>query len=372
MLVYLCIPLVIIFLYFLVYRTGLQKTLFLLLSIVFLFMISSIRSKTIGADSNRYGVAFHIIETYGHYYMEKGYEWLNRIVAHFTSNFSVLIITVNILFFLPLYYYIKKHVDKNYWIYSVLIVALQPYIYLQTTFNIIRQACAISFVLIGMHFYINSVKFKHKFTGYILFNALTIIGAQFHRASYFMLAIPLVFLIKWNKVKWRVLAFVFLLLNLFDFSRLLIRLERLIGKTNYSNYSASILDNPAYVLVVFAFILWLTSSYDKIKIEQWDKRFYDLYIFSISFLIFAVSNDMVYRMYIMLAIISLPAIQTVVKNDRSVRVKTNNSNSSEGKTGLYTVILFCYYFSFWIGYILYLYYTNNSAYIPYRTFFSDV
>lgn len=322
------------------------------------------RNPYMGADSENYVRAFEVISQRGTYYMEKGYVWLNRLVASFTSSYTVLICIINFFFFAALYWYIKKNVDSKFWLYCIVIIGLQPYIFLQTTFNIIRQECSISLTIIGMFFYINAVKFKHKYTGFILYIIFVLLGAQFHRSTYALLLIPIIFRIKWSKNKWRLLAFVFFMLNLFRASRFLSAIERWFGHSNYSNHRATLLDNVIYIFLLVCYIFWVTSFYDDLKIDVWKKRFLDLYLFSITFLVFAISNNMVYRMYISLAILSLPGIEYIMSNDRSPKMRF--SVSSKSRVGSYSTVLTCYYIAFWCGYILYLSLSNNTAYVPYR------
>lgn len=368
MFVYLSIPAVIIILWIFGIRYNLKKDSILRFGMMYLFLISSLRAPDLGADATRYNRAFEVIGERGTYYMEKGYVLLNRIVASFTSNYSVLIFIINIVFFLSLYYYIKNFVKEKYWIYCLMVVAFQPYIFLQTTFNIMRQCCAVGLIVLAMNFYVNSIRFKHRFTGYILYNLIIILAAQFHRSAYFLLVIPIIFIIKMNKNRWRLLALVFISFNYIGLSRMMSRIESLTGNTNYTNYSESMLNNPLYLVLVLAFLFWITSYYDKLQLDKWERNFYDLYSFSIAFLLFAVSNDMVYRIYIVLAIISLPAIQVVIENDESTRIVISKRLNSRG-VGLLTLIICAYYICFFVGYILLLYKNHNSAYIPYHTLF---
>ncbi len=368
MFAYLSIPIFIVFLWVISIRYGINKIAILRYGMLYLFVISTFRSISLGADSFNYIQAFRTISNRGTYYMEKGYVFLNRLVSSFTSNYSVLIFIVNCLFFLSVYYYIKHFVKEEYWVYCLIVIAFQPYIYLQTTFNIIRQCCAVSFALIGMGFFVNSVKFKHKFTGYILFDLMIIVGAQFHRSTYFLLAIPIIYIIKMNKTKWRLLALLFVGFNQVGLSRILSRIEGLVGNANYINYSASILNNPIYILLVLVYFFWITSYYDSLEIEKWERYYFNIYLFSIAFMLFAVSNDMVYRVYIILAIISLPGIQIVFQNDKSSRIVLSKKLNSSG-IGIFSLGLCLYYICFFVGYILYLNMTHNSAYIPYHTIF---
>lgn len=368
MFVYLSVPTVIIILWIMEIRYNLKKDAVLRFGMMYLFIISSLRATNLGADAIRYIEAFKVIGERGTYYMEKGYVLLNRIVATFTSNYSVLIFIVNMVFFLSLYYYIKNYVKEEYWMYCLMIVAFQPYIFLQTTFNIMRQCCAVGLIVLAMNFYVNAIRFKHRFTGYVLFNIITILAAQFHRSAYFLLFIPVIFMIEMNKNKWRLLALVFLGFNFIDLSRVMNRIERLTGNTSYTNYSASMLNSPIYLVLVLGFVFLITSYYDKLQLDKWERNFYDLYLFSITFLLFAVSNDMVYRIYIVLAIISLPAIQVVIENDESTRIVISKRLNSRG-VGLLTLIICAYYICFFVGYILLLYKNHNSAYIPYHTLF---
>ena len=208
MFVYLSIPMFFSFLWLMEIRYNIKKTTILRYGTIYLFLISSFRSVSLGADSENYIEAFTIIGKRGTYYMEKGYVLLNKLVNFFTSNYSVLIFIINIVFFMSLYNYIRQFVKEQYLIYCLIVIAFHPYIFLQSTFNIIRQCCAVSLVIIGLYFYVNSIRFKQKYTGVFIFVFMVFLGAQFHRSSYFLLIIPFISTIKMNRSKWRILALI--------------------------------------------------------------------------------------------------------------------------------------------------------------------
>lgn len=316
-----------------------------------------------GADALNYQAAFKAIQLYGTYYMERGFVLLNRLVSRITDQYSGMIIANNLLFFSPLYSYIKKYVAADYWPVCVFVILLQPYIFLQTTFNIVRQECAIGFIIMGMSMYLTPSKSKKtyvlKHVAYIL---MCLIGAQFHRSAYFALAVPLFFFIKWDKKKWYILLSLSLICNVVNVSVLIQRVASFVGYDQYYDYRASLLNNPLYIVLMTAFILLLIQKYKRFTSSQGDKRLFDLYLFSLIMLIFAVSNDMVYRVYVMFSVIALPALPILTSKVGLFRIRISDVTVSRGLG----IVYIAYYLCFFFGYLALLTINNNVAYIPYR------
>ena len=61
------------------------------------------------------------------------------------------------------------------------------------------------------------------------------------------------------------------------------------------------------------------SIYSELYKSKEEKVLVDLFILSLVFLIFAVQNDMLYRVYIVLAFISIPGITIICKNLKGKR-----------------------------------------------------
>ena len=353
-------------LYFFIYHSRVSKNYFLRLSLSYLFIISSLRSWEIGSDYPRYVQIFHSIIIRGTSYVEKWYLLLNKFVALFTHHYVGLAIAVNVLIFVPLYYYIKKQVHPKYWPLCVFIFATNPYMFIQGTFNVLRQTCATGIVLIGMNvLFGKNHKIKHPTLFFYLF---IFVGAQFHRATYILGIIPIVLSIKWKKVYWFLLIPVSVFVNLVG-ARMLMSfvITRLHFSSNYLFYEASMLNNPIYVLFVVIVILFLLSHYDSYsKMSTEEKKIVDLYLFTLCFLIMALPNDVIFRVYVMLAYCALPAVPIICESTRPGFSRIRIKNEEYYILRLYIF----YYLSYYIGYITYLALNEKSAYIPFRFFFS--
>ena len=155
--------------------------------------------------------------------------------------------------------------------------------------------------------------------------------------------------------------FISVLCNLVDVSGIVRFFAQIAGYNKYFNYSASLLNNPIYLFVVIVYIIMITDKYEMLKKKAKSKLILDLYIFSLIFLVFAVSNDMIYRVYIMFAILSIPAIPVALDEISVFRIALGNRKYN----GL-SLLLMGYYCLFFFGYIWYLSRAGNAAYIPYR------
>ncbi len=365
MTVYLLNVVVIGLLYFFIYHSRTPKRRFLQLSLAYLFIISSFRDQSIGADYEEYVQAFQRIRQTGSYYMEEGYVLLNRIVGLFTSQYIGIAIAVNLIIFIPLYYFIKNQINEKYWGVCIAVFLFNPYMFIQTTFNAMRQGCATGIILIGM-----SILYSRKKRAWsVLFYFISIIIAYFfHRISLVMAVIPIVLRINWKKQHWIIAVCIALILNLVGvryIGTIVTTLLRL--RKGYLNYGASLLNNPVYVAFILVFIVFLLMHYDAYtQMEPRKKRLIDFYLFSLCFLIAALPNDMFYRTYIILGICALPGLPVLCECTELRMGKKRIKNESH----YLKILVVLYYFCFYMGYIMYLASKSNSNYIPFRFFFS--
>lgn len=332
--------------------------------LIYLFIISSLRSRWIGTDYHEYVNLFYHIAGGGRSYMERGYVLLNRIVALFTNNYIGLAAAVNMLLFVPLYFYIKNTVDKHWWGFCLFIFAINPYMYVQSTFNILRQACATGIVLIGMNLYMNR---RRTVRSILFFYVMIFVGAQFHTSAYLMGIIPILFSIRWKRAYWYVIVTASIVFNRVGLRALMaVVASRLHFSMRYLDYGASMLNNPVYVLLIVLVIIFLLSHYDAYsEMEENEKRIIDLYLFSLCFLIMALQNDVIFRVYIMFSYCALPAVPIVCQ---STKVGVSRFRIRFEDMLVQKMYIF-YYLAFYIGYFSLLAIRNNTAYIPFRFFF---
>ena len=315
-----------------------------------LFFISTFRAENIGADYPEYIRIFHRIEVTGTAYCEKGYVFLNKIALLFGNKTYILSCTINLIIFPCVYYFIKKHVEKKYWIYAVFVFVANPYLYIQSTFNALRQGTAMALALLAFSFFLENKK---------LYSILVfVIAINMHRSIIVQLIIMLLLKVKWNKKIFRNLSIICLGINMLKLNRLVPWLMQLFRYGSYGNYESSLFNNPIYVLFVFAVLQLIIEYYDKIVNECKRKQFVDLFIFSLCFLMIAVTNDMVYRVYICLALISIPGAFEIIEHIK--KYKYGN------------IIRYCYvfyYLFYYLGYIYLFYKNHNSSYVPFKLIF---
>ena len=316
---------------FIVYSLNYKRELFLVLSFLYLFLVSSLRDGTIGTDYKSYIIAFETISKTGTYYMEKGYVLLNRIVSFVTSNYIGIAFSVNM--------------------------------FIQSTFNLMRQTCATGILLIGMNCIINKLNIRRL----VVYCSLVLIAAQFHRIAYFMLLIPIVLWFPWRRSYWLIVLFISLLISFIGINRIL---DFLIGnldfRNSYANYEPSLLNNPLYLALIIILVLFILYRYPiYVEFGEKERRIINLFLFSLCFLLFAVSNDMVYRIYIMLAYCSLPGF--------GILIKRANSNTCfevvKNEAIVLKIVILFYFLFFYIGYIVLLSYNKNVYYVPFKFVF---
>lgn len=352
-------------LYFFIYHSRTPKIAFLKLSLLYLFIISSFRHQTIGTDYIVYVQIFrYVIQGEGSW-VERGYTLLNRLVGMVTHHYVGLAVAVNTFLFVPLYFYIRNNVHPRYWGLCVFIFAANPYMFVQSTFNVLRQTCATGILLIGMNALLNRNRKKLHVLFYFF---MVLIAAQFHKISYTFVLVPLLLSIKWQKAYWYVLTVVAIALNFVGVRALAAIAVRVFGfGSDYISYESSMLNNPIYVMFVTVVIFFLLSHYEAYAAEGKEtKRIIDLYLFSLCFLIMALPNDSFYRVYMMLAFCALPGVPAVCASTRpgSSRIRIKHEEYYVEKLYVF------YYLFFYVGYVALLAIKQNTAYVPFRFFFN--
>lgn len=324
-------------------------------SFLLLFLLSSIRASNMGRDYDTYLAYFERIRYYGTAYFEKGYVLYNKIIGTISGDQVWFAFCINILLFIPLYKYIRLNVDYRYYWVCIFIFVANPYMFVQTTFNAIRQCCAIGIVLI-------SIIYLHK-NNYIFYGIFLAIAVSFHRSSVFALVFPLINLIKWTKKKWITVSVISFVAS-FVFSRPLIAIITRFSKYDkYVDRDASLLDVPIYIIFIFIYFLFLAYIYDYLYETKQEKKYLDYYLFSLALLLFAVKNDGIYRSRILVLFVSIPGVAVVFKNIGNYWVANNKMSMAKIVKFLHVA----YYISFYIGYIGLLAIHNNTYYVPFKT-----
>ena len=320
--------------------------LFLLIMSV-LWFISAFRDEHIGSDHGNYVDAFHNIEKNGDaYFTEKGYVLLNKIAIIIGGGTVTLTILVTTLILLNFIIYIRKYVSPDYYIFSILVFVFQPYLYIQCSFNIMRQGCAIAIVLLSIPFLLQGKWVEYIFT--------ILIASTFHSSVLVMLLLILFRKIDFTPTLIRRLAIICLIMNLLNVGTLVFKI--ISRYSLYETYDASLLNFRPYVFAITFIVLYFTSIYSELYKSKEEKVLVDLFILSLVFLIFAVQNDMLYRVYIVLAFISIPGITIICKN-------------LKGKRNYIELCFVGYYSLFYIFYVSLWYINNDTAYMPFKFIF---
>lgn len=343
-------------------RTCRYGTTPLRMEFFYLFIIASFRDKEIGTDYQNYLTVFYGIKTYG---MESGYILLNNLVTLFTNEYFGIAMAVNFLFLFPVYKYITKNVDTKYWGICSLIFVMNPYMFLQSTFNGMRQACATGIVLLGMNFLLQD---KRTFKERVIYVIFVLAAAQLHRVAYFMLLVPIILEINWNKWKWEILIVISFLGNIYmhDILSCVLKLFPVFDP-RYANFPAAALNSPIYILFIFLVLLYFLVYYeDFASLGNRKKGIMNIYFFSLCLLIPCLANSVLYRVYIMMAICAIPGAAVIIEGIGESKHNLPIKDKEKFVEGFYGI----YYLSFFIAYMILLMLRSNASYVPFKFCFN--
>lgn len=229
-----------------------QKYILFLFAFIMFFLLGY-RDETVGTDTKNYKTYFEIIE--GGYLLsvEIGWIFLNKLVIWQGGNFNNLLVLVAAATVFPIAILLKKH-SVNPLLSLFLYYTLYIYFY---SFNISRQAIAITVVLLAYVFLI-----KNKKVWFIVF---VIIASLFHTSS--LIALPLVFVdrIPDKKSVYYAALAITSGIGLFYTDFLLQYLTRVEGYANYFNrYEiGNVIGNGLYLIVLNAFFLFVLFTIRK-------------------------------------------------------------------------------------------------------------
>jgi len=313
-----------------------------------LLFVSAFRAEHIGADHINYITEFNVIKDFGDtYFEEKGYVLFNRIIAAIFNDSVFLMVSVSGLIIFSVTHYIKENVNYEYYALALMVFVFQPYLYIQSTFNILRQGCATAILLFSIHYLFNKKWVKYMVIGCI--------ACTFHLSMVFIIF----FLIIVRKINAtpqliRFFAIGSLMMNFAKIGNLFFSLFSSHYQT-FSSFDETLFNNPIYLVAILSVVFYFTSIYSKLYKNVYEKFFVDLFLMSLVFLIFAVQNDILYRVYIVLAFCTIPSITIICKNLAEVAFV---------KRGF--VI---YYNFFYLGNIFFWYINKIRGYVPYEFIF---
>ncbi len=343
-----------------VFLTRGQK-LFLKSSLLYLFFISTFRSENMGTDYSQYVYSFYESRQGTPYNFEKGFLFLQDVVNKLTPNYIWMTVIINLVIFIPLYFYIKKCVDEKYWWVCVYIFAANPYMFVQSTFNIVRQTMALGIVMVGVIILLQ----KRSWKNLLLYVALIYLAMQIHRGTIVLLIVPVIVYFEWNAMIWLMGLMVALVVRTIGLSNIITFISGILRFSgSYAAAEDSSLNHPIYILAVLCLYIYILYRYrDLTQSSRRDKAFIDLYLFSLCFLMLALTNEEVYRIYIMFAILSLPAVPVLFGRDEKGQV---SGLYIVGERNLLMFLYVTYYLAFYIGYIYHLKQIGDWCYYPYE------
>lgn len=353
--------------WFVVLKSKKRQTLKMLSCFISLFLISAFRDRKIGADYNTYVNYYYSIARTHYAHFEKGFVVLNEFINNGNSPYYMLAIAVNVMLFVPLFFFIAKNIESKYWSFCVLVFVSNPYMYIQSSFNVLRQCCAMGIVIIAVHLFA-----QKSFWRYVLAIILFVLAMLFHKSAILALIclIPFLLDIKWDAKIWKIVALIGLFISTLGYEIVI----RILHRTVYVKYVAferSILDNDYYIALIFIFIWWLCCNYNKFAYGK-HVFFINLYMFTTCMLPMVLKNDMLYRFRVYFLFMSLPGIAAIFENlDNNIQNNKINKCVSIGKMNitinkLVFFLFVSYHIFFYITYIAYLAYTKNTNYVPFK------
>jgi|SRR5690606_794131 len=231
-----------------------HQLLYLISSLVILFILSGYRHVNIGTDTLNYEQFFTYIKAGGGYLTkEPGWMLLNRMIIALSGDFQTLLIATALLVLMPIFY-----IARRYSVNPMLTIFLYYafYFYLQS-FNVMRQSIAVAFVLLGLVFLMKERK--------IIFFILVAIASSFHISA--LLCFPLVFVNRipnMASVMYLTLVGISMFIGLLLMPVLLNALTSIIGYSQHTDGTiGNMLGNGLYLVILnsfFAFLLFTSKD----------------------------------------------------------------------------------------------------------------
>jgi transmembrane protein EpsG len=271
-----------------------------IISLVPIILISSLRSNSVGTDTENYNIIFTEIvdlwSSFDNFYLliflfEPLYYSLQLLVKYFNFDFTVLLFSVSIIIWFVIYFSSKNRIK---YFYHVIFFSITGG-FLFFTFNGVRQAIAMAFVFLSVNYFIDSKKKKFFLTIFV--------ASLFHYSA--ILLIPIIWFISkinFQKVHWIIIFFVALMIPESVFYSSISYIFSYFPF--YSNYIKDIIQD-GYGLSTITFgvflnyiILLLPLLYFKVsKINSYNKLIFNISFFG-AFLYIIFSGNMIFQRFI--------------------------------------------------------------------------
>ena len=330
-----------------------------------LFLISTLRHANIGADYKNYISIFGAygnIGIWGNRIYGTAYRILNGLALQLGNSYVYLALVVNILIFGTVFYVYQLKIKKEYLAFAVALWVCNPYAFIQSSFNMLRQGCAMAVVLLASCFL---SKEDHKLISKrnINFVIMILVAGSFHKSAYVFLFLLLFGMISWKREYHLILVIFCAILNLItNNSGFMLWLAKIIGYQNYvETWGSAKFDIPVFIIFITLFVFYLITRYPGLFTNKEEKWYVDLYLVSLSLLLLLVKNDQAYRLYIYFFYITLISVTTIIKN-----ISYGKENGIEAfilKNGY-----FFFYSAMYWAFLLLQMVQRNVGYYPFRFF----
>ena len=136
-----------------------KGTIFLKFVFLAIFLLCALRAPSVGRDLPGYESAFLFTKRvawndYTYIYFEPGYIFLMKVCVLVGMSFQSFIAITSAIILIPLYFYVKKYSQNPF--LSILIYIC--YVFFEFNMTGIRQAIAMSIVLLGFLIFMNAKK----------------------------------------------------------------------------------------------------------------------------------------------------------------------------------------------------------------------
>lgn len=233
----------------------------LLFSFILIYLVCVLRSPSVGRDIPGYQEAYNwtkkiAFDNFDYIYFENGYILFMKICIRLKLSFQGFLAVVYLIILYPIYLFIKKFsTDK---LFSALIYIC--YILFEFDLTGLRQAIAISIVLLAFTVYLKSRRFPK-----ILYIILVLVAATFHKSAYIALVfLPLVMIrsISWYTASMVAATGVSLLFRTYLFSYI----KNLFDKDSFSlSAGLHIGGNIIFMCAVAIFALFVNKKQNSLN-----------------------------------------------------------------------------------------------------------
>lgn len=236
-----------------------RQRLLLFFTFLWLFVFSAFRGFDVGTDTINYMYIFDRVEageSWLNLPVEPSWVLINEVVAALGGGFRFVLVISTVFVLAPVFLAIKRSSPNP--MFSVFVYyTLYFYFY---SFNITRQMVAVSFVLLGFTFILQSRK--------LIFTGLVLLASTFHLSA--LVCLPLVFLerLPVSRFFWLMALALSMLFGLFGLE-LIYSVVRLTGYSHYLELleAKNLLGSVAFLFILNSFYLFTVFTVRSFSLE---------------------------------------------------------------------------------------------------------